>query len=80
MINDIPEDAVVAGRLEIVTYLTSEGEEMGFLRDDMSYETAIGCLDIVLDRLREERKLKWETCPECLRPWEDHDDEEDDED
>lgn len=75
----LPQDATVTGSIEIVRYLTSDGEGVTFGIDDLSKETAIGFLMVILDRLREERKLEWDTCPDCFRPWDEHFEEDEDE-
>lgn len=75
----IPSDATVIGRLEIVRYITSDGEGFAFGWEDMPAEFAIGALQITQDRLREVERLKWDTCPECGLPWDDHEEADEEE-
>lgn len=84
----IPQNAQQVGEIAIVVYLTAEGGlglSYGF--DGMGLDEAIGRMTVTLDRLRDERRAQWDTCPDCGEPWESHVefdgedfDEEDDED
>lgn len=81
-LTDLPEGSQVVGRVEIVLYLEGDGVGTAYGLEGMSPEAAIGYLTVVSDRIREERRLNWDTCPGCGLPWGDHfeEDEEDDED
>jgi hypothetical protein len=76
---DLPENSVEMSRIEVAVYLKGESRGTAFSIDGMSKEEAIGRLTTILDRLREEIKYEWPTCPECLEPWSSHFDPEDDE-
>lgn len=69
------------GHINVATYLRDGGAlGVAYDIDGMSKEEAIGRLTVILDRLREEVKYEWPTCPECLNPWADHFDPEDKDD
>lgn len=69
------------GSIQIDLLLTSDGINVAYAFDGINKDTAIGYLTSVLDRMREERKYEWDTCPECYNPWASHfaSDEEEDE-
>lgn len=67
------------GEVTIVTYMSGDGIGTAYGVEGMSKEEAIGRLTIVLDRLREEVKLEWDTCPACKRPWSEHDEDDEEE-
>lgn len=57
-----------------MSYLDEDGEhKTAYDIDGMSIEAALGYLVAVSDRIREEKKFDWDTCPHCKEPWEDHD-------
>lgn len=68
------------GEITIELYLTADGVSTAIGYEDLTLDAAIGYLTTTLDRLREERKLQWDTCPGCGLPWAEHfEPEEDDE-
>ena len=80
-LHGLPNGAIVVGNIEIALYLSDEGDvrtAYGF--DGVSEEAAVGHLTVVLDRIREERLLSWDTCPSCHLPWSEHDDPDDEDD
>lgn len=82
---ELDPQTTVVGRIEIVLYLDDDGVGTTYSVDGIANEAALGYLMIVSDRIREERKYEWDTCPDCGHPWSEHDedpelyDQEDDE-
>lgn len=77
---ELPENATIVGSVIVVQYLDSEGEfKTAYDSEGVSDEAAIGFLTTVCDRLRAEASYRWETCPDCNRPWSEHEGMEDDE-
>lgn len=75
---DLPDTATVVGTLTITSYIDADGSfKTGYDVDGISDEAAIGALVVVGDRIREEASSKWETCPDCGRPWSEHGDDRD---
>jgi hypothetical protein len=77
---DLPPNTTVVGEISVVKALNEDGDtgfEFGY--EDLSQEEVIGALTAVLDRIREEARLAWNTCPGCGAPWSEHEDYEDDE-
>lgn len=72
------------GSINVGLYLSEGGIDVSYSFDGVTKDAAIGYLTVVTDRMREERKYEWSTCPECREPWASHhhmnDDEEDDDD
>lgn len=68
------------GSINIDLLLSAEGISVGYAYDGINIDTAIGYMTTTLDRMREERKYTWDTCPECKEPWASHfaSDEDDD--
>lgn len=60
------------GSIKIDLLLTADGISVGYSFDSINKDTAIGYMTTVLDRLREERKYEWDTCPECRNSWASH--------
>jgi hypothetical protein len=77
---DIDPDLAVVGTVQIALSMGEDSLDVVYGFDGMSLDAAIGYMTVVLDRMREERKYEWATCPGCKRPWSEHyDDDEDDE-
>lgn len=78
---DLPDTSTVVSSFEVANVITEDGDTaVSFGYEGMSIESVIGLLTVVLDRLREERRFEWDTCPECHEPWATHEGFEDDED
>lgn len=78
MSETLPESATIVGTIHITHYIDEDGEfATGFDVEGVSDEAALGFMVTVSDRIRETVKYKWETCPECSRPWSEHFDDED---
>jgi hypothetical protein len=60
------------GTIEIGIYLAGEGQSVSYGIEGMNKDQAIGYLTTVLDRVRDERRYEWATCPECKEPWASH--------
>lgn len=79
----LPDDATIIGTVTIINYLDGEGElKTAYDVDGISDEAALGYMLTVSDRVREQIKYNWDTCPDCGRPWDEHgeEDEEEEED
>lgn len=69
---DIDPSTPIVGNIEIALYMSADGVDVAYGLEGVSPEAAIGYLIVVSDRLREERKYEWDTCPDCKRPWSEH--------
>ena len=77
---EIPDTRTVVGEFAFAIVIKEDGDigcEWGI--EDLEKEQVIGYLDVILDRLREEVRLGWDTCPGCGKPWSEHDVEDDEE-
>lgn len=69
------------GEISIKLFLSAGegGMSMDYDLDGVTPEQALGHLMVVTDRIREECKYKWGTCPCCGEPYGSHDLDDDDE-
>jgi hypothetical protein len=77
---DLPENVTQLASLEIAQVLNPDGDlgiSYGF--EGMSIHTAIGLVVAVLDRLQDEARYAWDSCPDCGHPWDEHQDEDESE-
>lgn len=65
--------------INIELYLSGAGVSTAYGYEGLTLDAAIGHITVVLDRMREERKLQWDTCPGCGLPWAEHFEPEEDE-
>jgi hypothetical protein len=81
-----PPDTAVIGSIVIDVVLAEEGGiGISYGLDSVSKEAAIGYLMATTDRIRDEIRCMWDTCPGCGKLWEecgeeDEDFDEDDDD
>lgn len=74
---NLPPNTQPVGSIEITLTMGADGVGVAYGMEGVSPEAAIGYLTVVSDRIREERRLQWDTCPGCGVPWEEHDEGED---
>lgn len=88
-LSGLPDNVTEVGAVNISIYMGEEGVSFAYGYDGVAREAAIGYLQCVMDRLRDEARMDWgdyedggiclgPECPECGFTLDDPDDEDPD--